>query len=84
MTRDDAETERCSRECSSKINSSLRGSVSFCSVKCVVALKFYGDTIIHEISKTHKSFLEIPLINDLIILLISFKIFSESKLREYG
>ena len=50
----------------------LEKTVSFCSIKCVLALKFGGEARIHEISKTHKLFMEIPPNNDLVRLLTSF------------
>ena len=75
VTRDDTEKECCGRVCSTRPHSSLRGSVSFCSIECVLATKFCGEARIHEISKTQKSFKEIPRRNDLIRLLVSFKYF---------
>lgn len=55
-----------------RTQSLLRGSVSFCSIGCVLATKFAGEARIHETSKTHKSFLEIPPRDGLIRLLTSF------------
>lgn len=73
MTGDDAEIECYYRVCSStRTHYSLKGSVSFCSIVSVLALKFCGEARIHEISKTQKQFMEIPLRNDLIRLLASF------------
>jgi len=46
----------------------LLGHASFCSIRCVLATKFGGETRMHEISKTYKSFLEISPRDDLIIL----------------
>ena len=42
------------------------------SEECVIALNICGEARIHEISKTHKSFMVIPPRNDLIRLLVSF------------
>ena len=72
VTGDDAETMCCGNGCSTRTLSSLRGSVSFCSIRCVLALKFCGEARIHDISKTQKLFLEIPPRDDLIRLLVSF------------
>ena len=60
MIGDDAETERCVKVCNTRTHSLLRGSVSFCSIECVLDLKFGKESRIHEISKTQKSILEIP------------------------
>jgi len=48
------------------------GSVSFCSIGCVLAMKFGGEARIHEISKTQKSFLETLLRSVSIRLLTDF------------
>ena len=72
VTRDDAETVCCGRECSIGTHSLLRGSVSCCSITCVLATKFGGEARMLEISKTHKSFMEIPPRDDLIRLLTYF------------
>ena len=45
---------------------------SFCSIGCVLALKFCGEPRMHEISKTQILFLEIPPRNDLIRLVVNF------------
>ena len=58
-----------------RTQSSLRGSVSFCSIGCVLATKFGGEARIHEISKTQKLFLEIPPRDGLIRQLTNFKYF---------
>lgn len=55
-----------------RTQSSLWGSASFCSIRCVLAAKFSGKAIRHEISKTQNSFLEIPHRDDLIRLLTNF------------
>lgn len=55
-----------------RTQSSLRGSVSFCSIECVLATKCGGEARIHEISKIQKSFMEIPTRDGLIILLTIF------------
>jgi len=47
-------------------------------------MKFGGEARIHEISKTHKSFMEIPPRNDLIRLLTNFLMFPKSKLGKTG
>jgi len=60
MTGDGTETECCGRMCNTRTQSSLRGSVIFCSIKCVIVTKLGGEARILEISITHKSFLEIP------------------------
>jgi len=53
VTGDDAETGCCYKVCSKpRTHSSLRGSVSFCSIRFVIATKFCGENRIHEISKT--------------------------------
>jgi len=49
---DDAKIGCCGRECNTRTHPSLRGSVSFCSIECVLAMKFGGETRIHEIFKT--------------------------------
>jgi len=64
--RDDTKIECCGRVCSTRTQSSLRGSVSFCSIKCVLATKLGENDRIHEISITQRSFLEIPPGDDLI------------------
>jgi len=46
--------------------------VRICSIGCVLATKFGGEAKIHEISKTHKLFLEIPPRHDLTKLLTNF------------
>ena len=59
MIGDDTETGCCFRVCSStRTHSSLRGSVSFCSIGCVLAMKFGGEARIHKISKTEKFLME--------------------------
>ena len=67
-----------------RIKSSLRGSVSFCSIICVLAMKLGGEVRMHEISKTQKSFLEIKPRDDLIRLLAYFLMSPKSKLRKIG
>ena len=67
--------------CNTGTHSSLRASASFCSIGCVLAMKFGGEARIHEMSKTQKSFLEIPPISDLIRLLTILLMFLKSKLR---
>jgi len=76
--------ECCGRVCSTRTHSSLRGSVGFCSIGCVLATKFGGEARIHEISKNKKLFLEILPRSVSIRLLTDFQIFPKSKLREYG
>ena len=83
VTGDDAEMGCCGRECSARTHSSLRGSVSFCSIGCVLAKKFGGEDRIHVFSKTQKSFLEIPPRDDSIKKFNHFLIFPKSKLRKY-
>ena len=63
--------------------SSRRGRVSFCSIECVLATKICGEAKIHEISRTQKSFQEIPPRSDSISLLANFLMFPKSKLRKY-
>ena len=58
--------------CSARTHSSLRGSVSVCSIRCVLATKFGGEARIHVFSKTQKSFLEIPLRDDIIKIINLF------------
>ena len=84
MIGDDTETWCCGRICNTRTHFSLKGSASFCSVGCVLAAKFGGEARIHEISKTQRSFLEIPPRKVSIRLLTIFEIFPKSKLREYG
>jgi len=73
---DDTETGCYYRVCSStRTHSLLRGSVGFCSIRCVLALKFCGEARMHEIYKTQKSFLEILPRNDLIRSLTGFELF---------
>ena len=68
--------------CSTRTLSSLRGSVSFCSISFVLATKFGGEARIHVFSKTHKSFLEIPLRDNLIKIINLFLTVPKSKLRK--
>ena len=81
VTRDDVEIECCGRECSTRTHSLLRGSASFCSIRCVLATKFGAEARIHEISKTQKSFLEIWHRS---VSINHFLNIPKSKLREYG
>ena len=72
MTEGDTETKCCSRLCITRTQSSLKGSVSFCSIGCVLVMKFGGEARIHETFITHKFFLEIPPRDGLIRLLTYF------------
>ena len=72
MTRDGAEIGYCGSRCNTRTHSSLRGSVSFCSIECFLATKICGEARIHEISKTQKQFVKIPPRSVSIRLLIVF------------
>jgi len=72
---DDVEAGCCGRMFNTTTHSSLRWSVSFCSIRCVLALKFGGEARIHEILKTRKFFLVIPHRSVSIRLLTVFKYF---------
>jgi len=68
--------------CSTRTHSSLRGSVSFCSIGCVLSTRFGGEVRIHVFSNTSKLFMEIPPRDDLIRFISQFLIFPKSKLRK--
>ena len=73
MIGDDVEMMCGGNMCSTRTHSSLRESVIFCSIGCVLATKICGEIGIHEFSKTQKLFLEIPPRSGLIILLTSLE-----------
>ena len=83
VTGDGVETMCCGSSCSTRTLSSLRGSVIFCSIRCVQATRFDGEARIYVFSNTHKSLLKFPPRDDLIRFINHFLIFPESKLREY-
>jgi len=67
---------------SARKHSLLRGSVSFCTIGCVLATKFGGEVRMLVFSKTQNLFLKIPPRDDLIKTINRFLMFPKSKLRK--
>ena len=55
-----------------RVHSSLKGSVDFCSIGCALALRFCREVKTHAFSNTQKSFGKIPPRDDLIRIINFF------------